>query len=106
MSSLEQYTVTGVTKTPTVNPTQIRLAVSPKPFTTTHTPVSSITLCKGVPTDGGNRRGREDPKDIAAIVYLDTPTFNSACTTSFTYVNYSSTDVVGLPIESIEGFNF
>jgi hypothetical protein len=104
--SLEEYQVTSVTKIPTSNPTQIRLAVVPKPSTPQHTPVSTITLSKGVPAGQQTRHGVEDPKDVAAIIYLSTADFNTANGKTLTFVNYVSTDVPGQPIETISNFNF
>lgn len=105
MSNFEQYQVNSVTKTPTSNPTQIRLGVSPKPNTPQHTPVSNITIYKGIPANGQNRAGLEEPKDIAASVYLNTTDFNTAKTRNFTFVSYTSTDFTA-SIEKIEGFQF
>jgi hypothetical protein len=80
--------------------------VSPKSGTSQHTPVSNITIFKGVPAGGQNRAGLEDPKDIAASVYLNTNDFNIAKTRNFTTVSYTSTDVTGQLIENITGFQF
>ncbi len=106
MSFLEQYKVNTVTKVPAVNPTQIRLAVVPKPNTAQHTPVSKITLAKGVPAGGSNRSGQEDPKDVAAMIYLNNADFAAALAATFNNVTYLSTDVTGQPIELITNFNF
>lgn len=106
MPFLEQYTVNSKTKVPSGNPTQVVLGVAPKAGTATHTPVSTITLAKGIPSGGSNRCGQEDPKDVAAVVYLNNTDFTDACNRTLTTVNYLSSDVTGQPIEIITNFNF
>jgi len=106
MSYLEEYSVNSKSKVPASNPTQVILGVSPKSGTPTHTPVDTITLMKGIPSGGSNRCGLEDPKDIAAVIYLSNTDFTNACNKAMTFVNYLSTDVVGHPIENLTNFNF
>lgn len=106
MSNLEQYQVNSKQKIPPSNPTQIVLGVSTKPGTTAHTPVDTITLMKGVPGGSCNRCGLEDPKDVAAVIYLNNTDFATAVTKTMTFVNYVSTDVSGQQIETIANFNF